>query len=276
MPNYAQASKINLFIHYHIIGSTLLGISLTNLHKIAASGVYSSSTIHDSSDESDQECAQSSSSSTLSSANMLLNCLRCPAASSLAHKRKISHNPIGGKKRSDRPTYTLRIMRSVSPADRVDQYPGECLCVGQNNTLFCNACRQELSLKKSVISKHIQSGRHTAGKGRVLINEKFERTVAQSLESYNKDMHPVGETLSEAVKVYRVKTVMTFMRAGVPLSKIDSFRDILEEHAFSLSSSQHLRELIPLILQQERGRRLKGDMYRSSLMALPIQLKLSY
>ena len=34
------------------------------------------------------------------------------------------------------------------------------------------------------------------------------------------------------------------MRAGIPLSKTDAFCELLEEHAYSLSGSQHMREFI--------------------------------
>ena len=44
------------------------------------------------------------------------------------------------------------------------------------------------------------------------------------------------------------------LKAGVPLSKIDLFRDLLEEHGYALTSSTHLRQLIPFILQEELSR----------------------
>ena len=81
-----------------------------------------------------------------------------------------------------------------------------------------------------------------------------ERDIANSLVKYNKQDHPVGEKLPEAIQVYRIKTVMAFMKAGVPLSKIDCFREILEENAFSLSGSQHLQEIVPFILKEERSK----------------------
>ena len=40
----------------------------------------------------------------------------------------------------------------------------------------------------------------------------------------------------------------------MPLYKVDSFCDLLEEHAFHLSCRQHLSELIPFILHQEKSR----------------------
>ena len=44
------------------------------------------------------------------------------------------------------------------------------------------------------------------------------------------------------------------MKAGVPLSKIDLFRDTLEEHGYALTSSTNLRQLIPFIHQEELSR----------------------
>ena len=48
-----------------------------------------------------------------------------------------------------------------------------------------------------------------------------------SLRNYNKETHPRGETLPEEQQVYRVKVVTSFLKAGVPLNKIELFRDIL-------------------------------------------------
>ena len=44
------------------------------------------------------------------------------------------------------------------------------------------------------------------------------------------------------------------LKAGVPLNKIDSFRDLLEEHAFALTNSTKLRQLLPFILHEEISR----------------------
>ena len=46
----------------------------------------------------------------------------------------------------------------------------------------------------------------------------------------------------------------TMLKAGVPLNKIDLFRDLLEEHGYALTSSTDLRQVIPLIYQEELSR----------------------
>ena len=72
------------------------------------------------------------------------------------------------------------------------------------------------------------------------------------LRKYDEDEHPIGATLSEEVRVYRIKVVTSFLKAGVPLSKIDCFRDLLEENAFRLSQASNLSQLVPFIHQQEQ------------------------
>ena len=48
---------------------------------------------------------------------------------------------------------------------------------------------------------------------------------------------PVGEKFSDEVRVFHIKVVRSFLKAGVPLAKIDCFREMLEESAFRLSHS---------------------------------------
>ena len=49
-----------------------------------------------------------------------------------------------------------------------------------------------------------------------------------------------------------MKVVKTFLRAAVPLSKVDAFRDLLEENSFRLSDHCHMCDLIPFIITQEK------------------------
>ena len=49
------------------------------------------------------------------------------------------------------------------------------------------------------------------------------------------------------------------LKAGVPLSKIDLFHELLEQYGLSLTSASNLIELLPFILQNELSR-LKKDI----------------
>ena len=56
------------------------------------------------------------------------------------------------------------------------------------------------------------------------------------LKEYNLEVHPVSENLP-GVCVYGVKVDKFFLKAGVPLSKVDCF---WEQSSLCLSSSTHL------------------------------------
>ena len=58
--------------------------------------------------------------------------------------------------------------------------------------------------------------------------------------------------LFEDHKLWRVKVVTTFMRAGVPLAKVDHFRELLEERGYRLSNRRGMCDLIPLVQSGEQ------------------------
>ena len=78
-----------------------------------------------------------SSESTAGTSSESLSVLRCPRPSELARKRKIQRNPPPSGKRRARGHGTFD-PKSVSPAQRVSEYPGESLSIS-NKKLFCNA-----------------------------------------------------------------------------------------------------------------------------------------
>lgn len=94
-------------------------------------------------------------------------------------------------------------------------------------------------------------------KSRLKETEKWESDIVDALQKYSKEVHPKGETLSNNMRVYRVRIVRAFLKAGIPLQKIDSFREILEESAFSLTGSQHMRDL-PFIRSEEQRQTQEG------------------
>ena len=127
--------------------------------------------------------------------------------------------------------------------------------------LFCSSCREVVSLKKSVIELHIQSQKHKKGKERQERQKVKEQSIVEALKAYDSSMHPVGETLQESVRVRRVKVVQGLLRAGIPLSKADSLRDLFEENSTTLTSSANLTSAHSLHFtrrahqHQERNRR---------------------
>ena len=65
--------------------------------------------------------------------------------------------------------------------------------------------------------------------------------------------HPVGETLPEDQRIYRVKVVKAFLRAAIPLNKIDNLRELLEDNGFRLTDRRHMSYTVPFIFTQEQA-----------------------
>lgn len=107
--------------------------------------------------------------------------------------------------------------------------------------MVCSGCREEVALKKNVVELHIKSQKRQRGKERLQLKLKREVDLAKHLREYDDKNHPSGELLPESTHLYRIKVLTSFLIAGVPVSKIDSFRDVLEENAYSLSDSSNLR-----------------------------------
>lgn len=110
------------------------------------------------------------------------------------------------------------------------EFDEESLSVSHGH-LFCSTCREEISLKRSIVKNHILSQKHHKGKEQA----KSKRR----------------ETLPKEQQMYRVKVVAAFLRAGVPLNKIESFREILEENAHRLTDRRHMYDYVPFVLKQE-------------------------
>ena len=210
----------------------------------------STSEISEIASEESQETTQPTQATNEVEIVSVLDKLRCPASSELSRKRKIPLNPppTGAKRSMGK---TVDEPKTITASARLKEFPNEHLRVNNKN-LFCSACREILSLKKSVINLHIKSVKHANGKARLASRDKREKNIADMLGKFDKEMHPVGESLPTAVRVHRVKVLTAFMKAGIPINKIDSFQDLLMEDAYRLTSSQHLRELIPVVhLEQQ-------------------------
>ena len=60
--------------------------------------------------------------------------------------------------------------------------------------------------------------------------------------------------LPDEQRIYRVKVVIAFLRAGIPISKLEYLRHILEENALRLTDTRHMLDLVPFVLDEERLR----------------------
>ena len=51
--------------------------------------------------------------------------------------------------------------------------------------------------------------------------------------------------------MYRIRVLTAMLKSGMPLSKLDCFRELLEENALPLTSMLNMRQLLPFVLSQE-------------------------
>ena len=114
-----------------------------------------------------------------------------------------------------------------------------------------NCFARLVARRKSIIDLHVKSQKHERGKQRLAQKTARELTIMEAMKKFDSEHHPVSETLPDSTRVYRVKVVTVMLKAGISLNKIDSFRDLLEDHGYSLTN---LRQLLPFILQEEMTR----------------------
>ena len=111
----------------------------------------------------------------------------------------------------------------MTPSQRLREFSQEPFTTSRRK-LFCRACRQDLSLKLSVITNHTKSVKHSQGKEHLkLLSEAHERDIPEALKKYNTATHPEGETLPVDQQVYRIRVLASFLRAGMPLNTLRHF-----------------------------------------------------
>ncbi|KAK3721851.1 hypothetical protein QZH41_002279 [Actinostola sp. cb2023] len=169
--------------------------------------------------------------------------LSTPQKAAISRKRKLPDN-IAGKKNYVRGTAGP----DVSLWHRVKEFQNEHFTV-QTGQLWCNACREALSRKKSSLQKHVTSQKHVNGK---VILEKGKKKDQNIRELMSKHNTMKGSTLPEDMKLYRYELVEILLKAGIPLAKVDMLRPFLEKYGHRLTARSHLSEFIPLISKKEK------------------------
>ena len=184
----------------------------------------------------------------------ILDKLKAPTKSDLARKRKVEKpKPTAEAKKRKSTVPNQTDPKTVTPAQRIRDFPNECLEI-KNNKLFCVACREVLSLKKSTVKNHITGDKHKNAKEKLSKKTARERDIVESLRAYDKSVEPAGTSVSMEQRVHRMKVVEEFLKAGIPLMKVDSLRSLLEEGTYKLTHSSHLSDYIPVIHGEEKKR----------------------
>ena len=95
----------------------------------------------------------------LTSTPAVANRISCGVYVSLLHRilpKKDNYLGILHQRVNESLVGTVRFTISVSPSQRVKEFPNEELTVS-NKRLFCNACREEVGLKSTVVGNHMRS-----------------------------------------------------------------------------------------------------------------------
>ena len=55
--------------------------------------------------------------------------------------------------------------------------------------MFCEACREELTLNASIIKRHIESSKHETGKRRLVQRKKRDISIVEAMKKYYQEVH---------------------------------------------------------------------------------------
>ena len=141
-------------------------------------------------DASDASEAGSSSSVSSDVVPYLFNRLRAPSQSELMRKRKVRVNRVNRPPhtgvRKTKPACSTD-PKSVSVVQRVREFSGEML-IDSAGKLFCSACREELSLKLSIVKNHVESAKHSRHKNHLREKTIREQDIAQAFQVYEQEV----------------------------------------------------------------------------------------
>ena len=155
-----------------------------------------------------------------------------PAA--IARKRSLVLNPSGERKRRRCGPSTKLHKKSLHEC--VTEYPNEKLTV-ERGAIFYVAFPTQVSEKASSLKRHVGSTRHQQGKKvfEAQLQKSKQQSIAVAMKKVNDDIHLKGETLPEKELVFPWEVVQTCLRVGVPLSKVQHFRPLLERGGSQLA-----------------------------------------
>ncbi|CAB4014665.1 Hypothetical predicted protein, partial [Paramuricea clavata] len=143
--------------------------------------------------------------------------LSVPAKANIARKRKL---PTNQGKYNQRGNKTIA---NTTAWDRLKDFPNHHFTV-IDRKLRCNACNEELSLKKSSIKKHIESKKHKKGLSDIAKSKSQNQTIMACLQKRDKRESTPGSTLPAEMRLFRFGVVESCLNGGIPIGKIDALR----------------------------------------------------
>ncbi|KAK3286470.1 hypothetical protein CYMTET_5972 [Cymbomonas tetramitiformis] len=169
-----------------------------------------------------------------------------PALAAHERDRTIRKKPPSGTKRAGG---GIRITKEpkIQPSQRLKEFPNHCLRIS-GGKLFCSCCKEELSLLKQSVKTHVSSAKHSLAKDKYVQQRQDDAHITDVLTEYfteHNDEATAG--LEPEVHLYRYRVTESLLFAGVPISKGDYLRPLLERADIKLTGSEHLRQYVPKI-----------------------------
>ena len=105
-----------------------------------------------------------------------------------------------------------------------------------------------ISSKKSVLKIHILSKKHQNGKEKLKKSKLKDQTI---IEAFRREGSSKDSTLPVEECAYRLEVFSEFLKAGIPIGKIDMLRSLLEKNSYRLTASSRLGQYVSMALKQE-------------------------
>ena len=93
---------------------------------------------------------------------------------------------------------------------QVRENKNEFLTVSPNTMMRCDACKEDISKKKSTVRKHIASAKHKEAKTVIQNSKKRDQSLLTFLRKTDEKDHSKGETLPEDMRIFRFDLVKSF------------------------------------------------------------------
>ena len=131
---------------------------------------------------------------------------------------------------------------------------------GGNGAMLCRCCKEEVDLNYTIGKTHCNSKKHRANLARWNTKKADDEEVKEQLEDYYaQNPDEMYNTVHPDEKLYRYRTVETFMYAGIPLAKTDDCRPLLQRSGNALTDSSALGVFVPKVEARELET-LKGEL----------------
>ena len=100
----------------------------------------------------------------------------------------------------------------------------------------------------SVLTIHISSKRHQNGKEKLKKSKLKDQTI---IEAFRREGSSKDSTLPLEESAYGLEVVGEFLKAGIPIGKIDMLRSLLEKNSYRLTGNCYIGQYVSMTLKQE-------------------------